>query len=576
MTSAESLPGTVGPPWGAAPVAYFSMEVALDPDVPTYAGGLGVLAGDLLRTAADLGVPMIGVSLVHRRGYLMQRLDALGRQTGEPTYWSPEERLTVLDPGCQVTLEGRPVALRAWRYDLRGWAGHVVPVILLDTDVPDNDPDARRLTDELYGGDDRHRLSQEALLGIGGVRILRALGYRDVRRFHLNEGHSALLALALFAEELTLTPGRPGAAIERVKRMCVFTTHTPVPTGHDQFPLDLAEKVLGRDSIAALRDLGCCHDRLNMTRVALHLSHWVNGVTRRHGEVSSSMFPDYHVSSITNGVRSESWTSPPFQALFDRYIPDWRRSYFMLRYADHIPLEEVAAAHRAAKRMLVDAVGTQAGKTLDPEAFTIGFARRATPYKRPLLVFHDAERLRALARRHGPLQLVFAGKAHPRDEAGQALIAKVFEWARILASDVRIVYLPDYGLRQALLVTAGVDLWLNTPRPPLEASGTSGMKAAHNGVPSLSVLDGWWWEGHVPGITGWAVGPTEAGVQPERDDAADAAEIYERLETEVLPAWREPVRWAGIMRSTVAINASFFNTHRMLGEYVMRAYQGEE
>jgi starch phosphorylase len=313
-----------------------------------------------------------------------------------------------------------------------------------------------------------------------------------------------------------------------------------------------------------------------MTRVALHLSHWINGVTRRHGEVSSSMFPGYHISSITNGVRSATWTSPPFQELFDRYIPDWRRSNFTLRYADSLPLEAVATAHRVAKHQLVDAVRAHGGVAFDADAFTVGFARRATTYKRPLLVFHDAERLRALGRRHGVLQLVFAGKAHPRDEAGQALITKVIDWRDALAPDVRVVYLPDYGLREAQLVTAGVDLWLNTPRPPLEASGTSGMKAAHNGVPSLSVLDGWWWEGCVPGVTGWAIGPTERGTVAEREDAADAAEIYDRLDADIVPAWRDGTRWAAIMRSTVALNASFFNTHRMLSEYVIRAYQSEE
>ena len=558
------------------PIAYFSMEVALDPDVPTYAGGLGVLAGDLLRTAADLGVPMIGVSLVHRHGYLRQRLDARGRQTGEPMQWSPEDRLTALDARVELALEGRPVHLRAWRHDVHGRTGQVVPVLLLDSDLPENDPEARGLTDELYGGDNRYRLCQEAILGIGGIRMLRALGHRDIRRFHLNEGHSALLALALFAEELARTPGRAADVIERIKRMCVFTTHTPVPAGHDQFEADLAGKVLGSEAIGVLRELGCCGDRLNMTLVALRLSHWVNGVTRRHGEVSSSMFPGYHISSITNGVHSETWTSPPFQRLFDRYIPDWRRSNFTLRYADSIPLEAVSAAHQAAKAMLVDAVNEQRGAGFDRDAFSIGFARRTTVYKRPLLVFHDAERLRALARRYGPLQLVFAGKAHPRDEAGQALIEKIFDWRQALAPEVRIVYVPDYDLRQALLVTSGVDVWLNTPRPPLEASGTSGMKAAHNGVPSLSVLDGWWWEGCVPGVTGWAVGPPERGVLPARDDTADAAELYDRLADDIIPAWRDASRWAAIMRSTVAINASFFNTHRMLSEYVMRAYQSEE
>jgi starch phosphorylase len=359
-----------------SPIAYFSMELALDPDMPTYAGGLGVLAGDTLRTAADLGVPMIGVSLVHRRGYLRQRLDARGRQSSEPMRWAPEDRLTALDPGCQLSLEGRSVRLRAWVHEVRGRTGHVVPVVLLDSDLSDNDADARRFTDELYGGDDRYRLCQEAILGIGGVRMLRALGHRNVHRFHLNEGHSALLALALFAEELALTPGRPRDAIERVKRMCVFTTHTPVPAGHDQFPLELADKVLGSEAVEVLRDLGCCGDRLNMTRVALTLSHWVNGVTRRHGEVSSSMFPGYHISSITNGVRSETWTSPPFQRLFDRYIPDWRRSYFTLRYADSIPLPAVADAHAGAKQMLVDAVNGLGSAGFARDAFTIGFARR--------------------------------------------------------------------------------------------------------------------------------------------------------------------------------------------------------
>jgi starch phosphorylase len=465
------------------------------------------------------------------------------------------------------------VRVRAWRYDVRGRAGHVVPVLLLDADLLDNDPGARRLTDELYGGDDRYRLCQEAILGIGGVRMLRAVGYRDIRRFHLNEGHSALLALELLTEERAR---RLDGAVERVKEMCIFTTHTPVPAGHDQFALDLAAKVLGGGAIQALRDLDCCGDRLNMTLVARRVSHWVTGVTRRHGEVSSSLFPGYHISSITNGVRSETWTSSPFQRLFDRHIPDWRRSNFTLRYAGSIPLEALAGAHAEAKQVLVDAVNGQCAAGFDRNAFTIGFARRATPYKRPLLVFHDADRLRALARRQGPLQLVFGGKAHPRDEAGQALITKIFEWRRALAPEIRIVYLPDYGLRQALLVTAGVDVWLNTPRPPLEASGTSGMKAAHNGVPSLSVLDGWWWEGCVHGITGWAVGPSRRGATEEREEAADAADIYARLEQDIIPAWRDTLRWAAIMRSTVAINASFFNTHRMLNEYMMRAYQGEE
>jgi glycogen phosphorylase len=557
-------------------VAYLSMEVALESDIPTYAGGLGVLAGDVLRSAADLGIPMVGVTLVHRRGYFRQRLDVDGRQSTEPIIWTPERRLADVDRRCEVDIEGRRVVVRAWRYDIRGVDGHIVPVLLLDTDLPDNDSDARTLTDELYGGDSRYRLCQEVVLGIGGVRMLRALGYEHVRRFHLNEGHSALLALELYAEALARTPGDLAGAAERVRRWCVFTTHTPVPAGHDQFPVALAEKVLGAQAVEALRGLGCDGDQLNMTLVGLRLSHWVNGVARSHGEVSSSMFPGYHIASISNGVHSATWTSPPFKRLYDRYIPDWHRSSFTLRYARSIPGHAVAAAHLEAKQLLMDAVNDRTGANFRSDIFTLGFARRATAYKRPALVFHDPARLRKLAREAGGLQLVFAGKAHPHDEPGQTLIRSVVQQAAPLAPDVRVVWLPDYDLRLAQLITAGTDVWLNTPRPPEEASGTSGMKAAHNAVPSVSVRDGWWWEGHIEGVTGWSVGAAHRDPSLSREDAEDAEALYCVLERHVLPAWRDPARWADIMRATIAINASFFNTQRVLHEYVVRAYQSED
>jgi starch phosphorylase len=555
-----------------ARVAYFSMEIALESEIPTYAGGLGILAGDLLRSAADLGLPMIGVTLAHRRGYFRQRLDADGRQRVQPTMWAPQARLAAVGARSEVDIEGRRVVVAAWRYDVRGVDGHVVPVLLLDTDLPDNDADARRYTDELYGGDDRYRLCQEVVLGVGGVRLLRALGCRGLQRFHLNEGHSALLALELYAEALSEAPGDAAVAAERVRRSCVFTTHTPVPAGHDQFPIELVEKVLGPQPLEALRTLGCCSDRLNLTLAALRLSYWVNGVARSHGEVSSSMFPGYHIASITNGVHSATWTCPPFRQLYDRYIPDWHRSSFTLRYARSIPAEAVTAAHREAKQQLVDAVNGRTGAGFGADVFTLGFARRATAYKRPALLFQDPERLRRLARRGGGLQVVFAGKAHPRDASGQALIREVVRHGAALAPDVRVVWLEDYDLRLAQLITAGVDVWLNTPRPPEEASGTSGMKAAHNGVPSVSVRDGWWWEGHVEDVTGWAVGRAHREAPPAPEDAEDADALYCILEQRAWPAWRDAARWADVMRATIAINASFFNTQRVLHEYAVRAY----
>ncbi len=554
-------------------IAYFSMEVALESRVPTYSGGLGVLAGDLLRSAADLELPMVGVTLLHRKGYFFQRLDDEGRQQEEPEASPIDDFLEHVDTSCPVEGEGRPVTVRAWRYLIKGASGHIVPVLLLDTDVEGNDPFDRGLTDYLYGGDARYRLCQEVILGLGGVRMLRALGYTGVARFHMNEGHSALLALELFAEELKATPDRREDAIERVKRRCVFTTHTSLPAGHDEFPAALAQTVLSASRWEALQTLGCCNSVLNMTRVGLHLSNYVNGVSKGHGEVTRSMFPDHPIGSITNGVHSVTWTASPFRALYDRFMPDWRQNSFSLRHAMGIPLYLIRKAHHEAKQRLTQEVNRRVNAGFDHNLFTVGFARRATAYKRPHLLFHDLDRLRRIAQKYGPLQIVYAGKAHPKDEEGKALIQKIFRWGKELPPEVKLAYLPNYDMEVGMLCTAGVDLWLNTPKPPHEASGTSGMKAAHNGVPSLSVLDGWWLEGHVEGVTGWSIGSSENGVSSTRGDDEDAAELYRKLEESILPLYHgDPLRWAELMRYTVAFNASMFNTQRMVQEYVIQAY----
>jgi starch phosphorylase len=557
-------------------IAYFSMEIAVEGHIPTYSGGLGVLAGDTLRSAADLRMPMVSVSLLHRKGYFFQRLNDEGRQHEEPVAWPIDDFLSLTAATCQVELEGRQVTVRAWRYAITGVSGLEVPVFLLDTDVPGNDPFDRTLTDALYGGDERYRLCQEVVLGVGGVRMLRALGYTQVGKFHMNEGHAALLALELFAEELKRTPDKRDEALERVKRMCVFTTHTPMPAGHDQFPLALVQRVLTADQLEALQASECCDAVLNMTFVGLHLSHYINGVTKRHGEVSRSMFHGYPINAITNGVHSVTWTAPAFQRLYDRYIPDWRQDSFSLRYALGIPLEAVRQAHQEAKQRLMEEVNRSVNAGFDHDVLTLGFARRATAYKRPDLLFQDVERLRRIAQRYGALQLVFAGKAHPKDEAGKALIQQIIQQGKALQPEVKLAYLSNYDLELAQLLTAGVDLWLNTPLPPHEASGTSGMKAAHNGVPSFSVLDGWWLEGHVEGVTGWAIGSRDDSTNPGQHDDADAQSLYQKLEEVILPLYyQEPQRWAEVMRYTIALSASFFNTQRMLTEYVVYAYRGQ-
>jgi starch phosphorylase len=547
-------------------VAYFSMEIALDSRIRTYAGGLGVLAGDTLRACADLGLPVIAVTLVHHKGYLRQILDEHGNQKDEPDPWSLDDLVRPLAPVVNVSIEGRDVQVRAFRHDIVGQGGRVVPVLLLDTDLPGNTPADRGLTDQLYGGDERYRLAQEIVLGIGGVRLLAAAGYDGLRRYHLNEGHAALAPLELVRAE---NADRPAAEwrFDDVRARCVFTTHTPVPAGHDRFDWDLVRRVLGPFVPAAPLEMLAGHEgRFNMTALALNLSGFINGVAQRHAEVSRRMFPGYGIHHVTNGVHSATWVCPAFRRLYDRHLPGWATDPPMLRNAARIPNEDLWIAHQEAKQELLRSVLGFAGRSLDENVFTIGFARRATLYKRLDLVFSDLNRLRDIARRHGRLQLVFAGKAHPRDEPGKEAIRRVFAAAEALGDDVTVVFLPNYDVTLAKILTAGVDLWLNTPQRPLEASGTSGMKAAHNAVPSLSVLDGWWLEGHVEGVTGWSIGSLE----PRSD--GDAAELYAKLETIVPLFHNDRARWTFVMKAAVALNGSFFNTHRMVQQYAANAY----
>ena len=555
-----------------ASVAYFSMEIGVAPDMPTYAGGLGMLAGDTLRSAADLGVRMVGLSLLARKGYFRQRLDAAGRQTEEPAVWNVSAFLVEQPERTAVTIEGRSVRLRSWRYDVRG-AESVVPVYFLDADLPDNAPDDRALTDVLYGGDQRYRLCQEVILGIGGVRMLRALGYDRLDRFHLNEGHASLLVFELL-DEARRASGSPAPSMDdvaSVRRRCVFTTHTPVPAGHEQFAPDLVDAVIGPGHLAGLRDL-CCHaGRVNLTYLALNFSHYVNGVTMKHGEVSRKLFSGYTVDAITNGVHAGTWTAPEFQALFDRHIPGWRRDNFSLRYAISLPPDEIWTAHVSAKARLIDRVSRETGVRLSPEVLTLGFARRATAYKRADLLMHDLDRLRTLAAGAGGLQLVFAGKAHPRDWEGKAMIERLFAAKTALATRVPMVYLEEYDMALGGLLTAGVDVWLNTPHQPFEASGTSGMKAALNGVPSLSVPDGWWVEGCIENVTGWSIG-VETDGEDDRTEL-EARALYDALEQLVAPRYYgDRARFVAMMRQTIALNGSFFNSQRMIEEYQLKAY----
>jgi starch phosphorylase len=550
-------------------VAYFSMEIAINPAMPTYSGGLGMLAGDTLRSAADLGVPLVAFTLAHRKGYFQQHLNGSGEQSEEVQPWNPADFCKEEPARITVSVEDRIVTVRAWRYELVGRYGHVVPIYLLDTDLDGNSGWDRGLTDHLYGGDTNYRLQQEIVLGMGGARMANALGL-TVNVYHMNEGHAALLTLALL--EGQLGGGPLGAAtdsdIAQVRRKCVFTTHTPVPAGHDRFSMEQSIRILGGDRAARLEKLGCFHEGLlNMTLIALRFSRYANGVAMQHGKVSRAMFPEFPVDSITNGVHAPTWVSEPVQQMLDAHIPAWRRDNLYLRNAIDLPEQEILKTHVRAKEVLLAEVASRTGLVLNPRVLTLGFARRAATYKRASLLFTDPDRLLKIATQAGGLQILYAGKAHPQDVPGKALIHDVIEVARKLSNDVlRIVYLENYGWDLGALLTAGVDVWVNTPRRPYEASGTSGMKAALNGVPSLSILDGWWIEGCIEGFTGWAI---EDGA----NDAEEAVSLYNKLEKAVVPLYCDvPEKWGRLMRTTLAFNGSYFNTNRMVKQYTRNAY----
>ncbi|GMQ88082.1 MAG: alpha-glucan family phosphorylase [Gammaproteobacteria bacterium] len=552
-------------------IAYFSMEIALRNEIPTYSGGLGVLAGDTLRSSADLELPMVAVTLVSRQGYFRQTLDETGWQTENPDIWDPAQWASPLSAKVALTIENRTVWVGGWVYILEGHMNGRQPVILLDTDFDENHPDDRAITNQLYGGDERYRFKQEMVLGIGGIRLLQATGF-SVRQYHMNEGHSALLALELLRRYAyppeDLRAGESPYDLPRVRELCCFTTHTPVEAGHDRFDYRLVYELM-KPAVddRTLRQLAG-EDNLNMTCLALNLSEYVNGVAKRHAEVSRSMFPGYQVHAITNGVHPFTWTSDGFRKLFDSRVPSWCHEPELLVRADCcISEQEVWDAHRLAKLQLIEKVASLTPVRFDAEVMTLGFARRMTAYKRPDLLFTDLNRLKALAQ-HYPLQIVLAGKAHPQDEGGKHLIQALHAHMRELADVIPIAYLPNYDMDIARTLVSGVDIWLNTPLQPLEASGTSGMKATFNGVPNLSVLDGWWIEGCIEGVTGWSVGNSG-----EAESDQDAESLYDKLEHKVLPLYyQDRAGWIAVMKGAIVKNATFFNSHRMMRRYATEAY----
>ncbi len=553
-------------------IAYFTMEIGLENGVSTYAGGLGVLAGDILRSCADLKLPIVAVTLVSKKGYFKQEIIQGGKQVECPDEWDPSKFMEILPVETKVRIQNRDVKIKAWLYNLRSSTGGSVPVIFLDTDTEGNTPDDRAITSFLYGGDERYRLKQEIVLGIGGVRMLEALGF-GIRKYHMNEGHSSLLTLELLRKH--------GMDLQKVRGQCLFTTHTPVEAAHDKFPYDLVKELMGETDLEVLKRFGG-QQRLNMTMLALNLSSYINGVAKRHRDTTKEIFPGYAISCITNGAHSYTWTCKSFRDLYDRYIPGWANEPELLVRVDLIPDEEIWRAHLEAKKSLIDYVNNETNVGMDYDKFTIGFAKRVTGYKRANLLFSDLEKLKTV-NRAGEIQLIFAGKAHPRDNMGKCLIEQISAHIEKLKGEIKIAYLKNYNMSLAAKLVSGVDVWLNTPLRPLEASGTSGMKAAHNGVINFSVLDGWWVEGCIEGVTGWAIGPrhddhvsvnNSCSMEIGERHKQDIDDLYNKLGCKIIPMfYSKRDEWIKMMKNSIGKIAYYFNSHRMVRGYFTEAYQ---
>jgi starch phosphorylase len=440
----------------------------------------------------------------------------------------------------------------------------MVPILFLDTDMEENAPEDRRITDSLYGGDKTYRLKQEIVLGIAGTRMLKKLPFK-IRKYHMNEGHSSLLTLELLKEN--------GMDSEKVRNLCVFTTHSPVEAAFDQFSYDLVQQIMGNEYLRSDLEQYAGTQNLNMAYLALNLSKYINGVSLAHVDFSRRLFPGRYIRAVTNGVHSFTWTNVFFRQLFDKYIPGWTNEPILLAKASEIPNREVWDAHTKAKANLLTYVEKANGVTMDPEALTIGFARRATGYKRSTLIFSDLHRLTDINRKQ-KIQMIFAGKAHPKDTDGKQLIKQIHDYANKLKDQISVVYLENYNMDIAGKLTSGVDVWLNTPLPPLEASGTSGMKAAHNGVINFSVLDGWWMEGCIEGVTGWAIGPhpNMLLVESERREL-ELQDLYSKLEYLIIPTfYTQKDAWITLMKNSIAKIAYYFQTQWVVRRYITEAY----
>lgn len=538
-------------------VAYFSMEFALHPDIPNFAGGLGVLAADLMKSAADLELPVVGMSLIYH-------WDDDPKKAFDPSKFMKKQSQTII-----IAIEGREVEIGVWKYEVEGKTGYKVPVYFLDSFINKNKRWDRDLTKDLYDTNQYTRLCQEVILGMGGVRMLRSLGYNDIQVFHMNEGHASFLSFERLREE--------DGDLEKVKEKNVFTTHTPIPAGHDRFSYDLVRQVLSKNLPYRVEKLAG-HQEFHTTKLALRTSRVANGVSKKHAQVCKKMFPEHNFLAITNGVHHRSWVAKDMKALFDKHIPGWEDDPKLMVKALEIPDNEVKEAHRKSKKVLIDYLNKhpeflahepgsmEKDDFFDKETLTVTFSRRFVPYKRPLLLFEMVDRLREIA--YHKLQVIYSGTCSPSDDYCNGVMHELKKLQLELRGQVKLAVFPTRNLDSAALMVAGSDVWLNNPEPPMEACGTSGMKAAMNGCINFSSPDGWWLEAmEMDEMCGWAFGCEVSG-----HDVFDCEAIHNGLKEVLTMYYKNPEEWVSRMKHSMALGA-YFNTHRNIQEYQEKMWQ---
>lgn len=537
-------------------IAYFSAEIGLSSDIKTYAGGLGILAGDTIKAMADLEVPFCALTLLYKKGNFKQKINENDLQEELDEEWKPDKFLENTGKSIYVSIDSTPVKINIFQYNYRGISGHIVPIYFLDTHDDENPSWAKELTEHLYVGD---RLSQEILLGIGGVRALKALDITNISKFHMNEGHSSFLTLELY-KQIGESKGWDDG---EVKEKCVFTTHTPIPAGHDTFSYEeVYQKLAGEEKIIPwhIKKLAG-EEKLNTTLLALSFSSYVNAVSKKHSQVTCDMFPEFSIDAITNGIHASSWVNPYLDDVYSRYISNWKLDNGQLDQVFKIPSNEIYNAHQKAKNELIAYTNTHnitGCKNLAPDVLTIGFARRFIQYKDAELIFKNMDKLIELG---GKVQFIFSGKAHSNDKIGKDIMKRIIEKARLLKDSISIAFLPDYNISTAKMLVSGCDVWLNTPIPYNEASGTSGMKAAVNGCIHFSRLDGWAIESFQRNGGGYPI--------------YEYMDFITTLEYKLIPLFysKNKKNWVDEMKLSIGNSGSYFNTHRMAKEYLKKAYK---